>query len=214
MPQLAGDPHDQTVSESDGRSTLEIAEGCAYDICVLKDQSVMFEEHCEGGRDAFGNSCCRQRQGPRLCPQWSRRRDRYPHRKFRLENDSIASRRVDSPASFSVRLRTSPATTWMTSPSRSSTPLMISSRPCRSSARYRSSTAFQTMMLLLPVSSSSVTKTTPLAEPGRWRQVTMPATRTNRFGLQSSRSAAVRQPRKAGSVRSNDIGWGPRVSPR
>ena len=54
MPQFAGNPNDQTVSESDSRPALEVVEGCAYDICVLQDQSVVFEEHCEGGRDAIG----------------------------------------------------------------------------------------------------------------------------------------------------------------
>ena len=37
---------------------------------------------------------------------------------------------------------------------------------------------FQTMRLMLPVSSSSVTKVTPLAVAGFWRVTTSPATRT------------------------------------
>src|SRR5438067_1611771 len=36
------------------------------------------------------------------------------------------------------------------------------------------------MMLAMPVSSSSVRKTNPFAVPGRWRVMTMPATRTRR----------------------------------
>ena len=38
----------------------------------------------------------------------------------------------------------------------------------------------QTITLVVPVSSSSVTKITPLAVSGRWRPMTMPAVRTMR----------------------------------
>ncbi|MOA27736.1 hypothetical protein D3C78_1486290 [compost metagenome] len=46
--------------------------------------------------------------------------------------------------------------------------------------RYFSKTFGQTMALATPVSSSIVMKITPLAEPGRWRTSTSPATVTLR----------------------------------
>ena len=55
-------------------------------------------------------------------------------------------------------------------------PLMAMSRLASSSARKRFNTELQTTILLLPVSSSNVMNITPVAVPGRWRQVTTPAT--------------------------------------
>ena len=46
--------------------------------------------------------------------------------------------------------------------------------------RSRAKRSGRTMMLAMPVSSSSVRKTNPFAVPGRCRVMTMPATRTRR----------------------------------
>ena len=86
------------------------------------------------------------------------------------------------------------------------------------------------MMLAMPVSSSSVRKTKPFAVPGRWRVMTMPATRTRRpwravvqidraqhaahrqlVAPQRHRMAADRQAR-AGVVGHQALGFGHRLA--
>lgn len=78
------------------------------------------------------------------------------------------------------------------SPSRCRTPRTPSRRAVRSSRRWRSARWAWTMMLASPVSSSMVRKMTPLAVPGRWRQVTMPAQRAGRLCSRVRSVAAVR----------------------
>ena len=65
------------------------------------------------------------------------RRSRFKPRqwKFRLRKDAPASGRTDRAMSLSVKSSTCPAITCTTSPSRSTVPLMASSRPCSNSAR-------------------------------------------------------------------------------
>ena len=66
-------------------------------------------------------------------------------------------------------------------------------------------------MLAMPVSSSSVRKTNPLAVPGRCRVMTAPATRTRRPCRPRGRSIARSTPRSASSVRRSASGCGPIV---
>ena len=70
------------------------------------------------------------------------------------------------------------ATTWMISPVFCTRPLMSMRRAPITTARWVSSTCGQITALQTENSSSSVRKTTPLAEPGRWRTSTTPATVT------------------------------------
>src|SRR5216110_2131942 len=56
-------------------------------------------------------------------------------------------------------------------------------------------------------------KTKPFAVPGRWRVITMPATRTRRPCRAVRRSQARRMPRIASSSRRSAIGWRPADSP-
>ena len=95
------------------------------------------------------------------------------------------------------------ATTCTTSPSRCSRPVTLRQRPAITARRKRSKIFAQTTMLAVPVSSSSVTKITPLAVPGRWRQITMPATATRApFGgeLELAGGQAARRARPDGGV--------------
>ena len=57
-------------------------------------------------------------------------------------------------------------------------PWMTMRRAPITSLRKRSSVFGQTTALAMPVSSSMVMNTTPLAVPGRWRTSTTPATAT------------------------------------
>ena len=70
----------------------------------------------------------------------------------------------------------------------------------------------QTTMLATPVSSSTVMKQTPLAEPGRWRISTTPATWTIERNLRARRSQARTKPRSASDARRKAIGWAFRES--
>ena len=67
--------------------------------------------------------------------------------------------------------------------------------------------------LEMPVSSSSVRNTNPLAVPGRCRVITIPATRTRRPSRACGRSDARSTPRNASVMRCSAIGCGPMVSP-
>ena len=69
------------------------------------------------------------------------------------------------------------------------------------------------MMFEMPVSSSSVRNTNPFAVPGRWRVMTMPATRTRRPFRALGRSEARSTPRSDRSPRRSAIGCGPMVRP-
>ena len=64
-------------------------------------------------------------------------------------------------------------------------------RSARGAALLLGQTRSHTMRFTQPVSSSSVTNMTPLALCGRWRGMTMPATRTRGRAASSCRSAAV-----------------------
>ena len=88
---------------------------------------------------------------------------------------------------------TTSATTWVTSPSRCSRPVTLRQRPEITARRKRSKVLAQTTTLAVPVSSSRVTKITPLAVPGRCRQTTSPATATRAPFGGITRSAATRQ---------------------
>ena len=85
------------------------------------------------------------------------------------------------------------ATTWVTSPSRCSRPVTFRQRPEITARRNCRKVFAQTTMFAVPVSSSRVRNTTPFAVPGRWRQVTSPATATRTPAGGIVRSAAVRQ---------------------
>ena len=63
------------------------------------------------------------------------------------------------------------------STSRSTRPSAISRRPDTSAARSRAAIRSKTTRFATPCSSSTVRKTTPLAEPGRWRISTSPGSR-------------------------------------
>ena len=59
----------------------------------------------------------------------------------------------------------------------------------------------------IPVSSSSVRKTKPLAVPGRWRQITSPATPTRAPSFCRVVSRAVSTPLGTSSGRRCRMGW-------
>ena len=79
--------------------------------------------------------------------------------------------------------------------------------------RCSSYTCGRMITLLMPVSSSSVRKTKPLAVPGRCRVMTHPAMRTRWPGRWRGRSMARSTPRRASDARWNVIGCAPIVSP-
>jgi hypothetical protein len=63
------------------------------------------------------------------------------------------------------------ATIWVTLSADWTRPTTCRIRARITTGRNRSSTRGQTTRFAIPVSSSSVTKTTPLAEPGRWHRM-------------------------------------------
>ena len=69
------------------------------------------------------------------------------------------------------------ATRLRTMPSCCHTPYTPSKGALSTSLRCSSTSDGQTITLTVPVSSSSVKNSTPLAVPGRWRTVTMPQAR-------------------------------------
>src|SRR6184192_2898593 len=76
-------------------------------------------------------------------------------------------------------------------------------------SRSRMKRSGRTMMFAMPVSSSRVRNTKPFAVPGRWRVMTMPATRTRRPCRATRRSIARDTPRAASSSRLSAIGCRP-----
>ena len=78
-----------------------------------------------------------------------------------------------------------------------------------SSVRSAAKRCGVTMALAKPVSSSSVMKKKPLAVPGRWRTITVPAASMRVPSGTSARSTARRMPRARKSGRSSDTGCGP-----
>ena len=86
-------------------------------------------------------------------------------------------------------------------------PSITISRDVITTLRKRSSGFGQMMTFAMPVSSSIVMNTTPLAEPGRCRTRTTPATPTQEpfFTLGKSLQESTRALRK--SSRKNTIGW-------
>jgi hypothetical protein len=70
-----------------------------------------------------------------------------------------------------------------------------------------------TTMLASPVSSSRVTKTMPLAVPGRCRQVTIPAARSSWRSAAFSKLAGGNEALRSQAARSRLSGWRPRVRP-
>ena len=81
-------------------------------------------------------------------------------------------------------------------------------------ARWRSPRSRQTMTLTQPVSSSSVTNTTPEVVSGRCRPMTMPAARTLLPVRQAADFSAAASRMRARRGRSSASGCRPRVSPR
>ena len=69
------------------------------------------------------------------------------------------------------------------------------------------------MALAMPVSSSRLRNMNPFAVPGRWRQITHPATLTRRPCFSYCRSSAATTPRVRKPSRYNFMGCGPMVTP-
>src|ERR1051325_295809 len=79
--------------------------------------------------------------------------------------------------------------------------------------RYRSYTSGRTITFTIPASSSSSTKTNPLAVSGRWRATTRPATSTVVACSRPESASLCITP--GGSVPlSSDSGWPPGANPR
>ncbi len=87
--------------------------------------------------------------------------------------------------------------TWMTSPSRCTRPFIpIIAAADMTVRRCASNRSGQRMPLAMPVSSSMVMNSTPLALPGFWRTRMIPATSTWRPSLMWARSAQRTMPRR------------------
>ena len=109
------------------------------------------------------------------------------------------SRGTSCPAGGSTGRRTSVARTdtppcVCRMPSTSSTSLVTTTWP------WVSNRSGRMVMFTSPVSSSRVRNTKPLAVPGRWRQMTAPATRTRAPSRSRARSKARLTPRASKSV--------------
>ena len=105
-------------------------------------------------------------------------------------------------------------TRWTTSPSRWMRPrtaIMLADMMVR---RFCSKTFGQTTRLAMPVSSSSVMNSTPLAEPGRWRTSTIPAASSDRPSRAPMASAQVTIRRRRRSSRRKATGCCLSDSPR
>ena len=97
------------------------------------------------------------------------------------------------------------ATTWITPDAFCSGPVTATRRAPITTGRYVSNVRCHTIVLAMPVSSSSVMKITPLAVPGRWRTSTRPATVTRAAGGNARQQlvphdAAPRRDRRAGTT--------------
>ena len=86
-------------------------------------------------------------------------------------------------------------TTWITPEALCKGPVTATSRAPITTGRYVSNARAHTMVLAMPVSSSSVMKITPLAVPGRWRTSTSPATVTRSPLRMPGNSSWRRMPR-------------------
>src|SRR5947199_308910 len=82
-----------------------------------------------------------------------------------------------------------------------------------SGSRRRAKRPGVTMTFAIPVSSSRLRNTKPFAVPGRWRTITLPATRTRAPSSPRARSIARVTPRAASAARRSAIGCGPSVTP-
>ena len=98
------------------------------------------------------------------------------------------------------------ATIWITPASFCTRPVMATKRPPSTTALFCSKILGQTMALATPVSSSKVMKITPLAEPGRWRTSTSPATLTFGMGRGAARSSQRRMRLAARYLRRKAMG--------
>ena len=103
----------------------------------------------------------------------------------------VRSRKV---LSRGVRSSRRSATTWMTLSSRCNLPVQRSRVAPSAARRKRSRIGGQTIRLAIPVSSSMVMKTTPLALPGRWRISTIPAIASRRSTGRSGEVGGGDQP--------------------
>ena len=112
-----------------------------------------------------------------------------------------------SAISRGVKSKNSRAMRWTTSPSRCSSPLTPISRDPSTARRFFSNTLGQTMMLAMPVSSSSVAKITPVAVPGRCRTSTSPAVCTIRPAGAVTSCSARRNPCRSSMERKKLSGW-------